>query len=152
MAIKTTKKTQLIYSHGDLCASNILFDVSSRQIKLVDPRGFSDFSETFRPIEYELAKLSHSFLGLYDLIICDAAEILVQEGQTVLQFKLSAERQIMLQNEFLAFLKNKKIDIHLLRLYESTLFFSMIPLHQDHPKRTLAQLARSLECLKLSEE
>ncbi len=54
--------------HGDLCFSNILFDFSLIDIKLIDPRGVLDSKDMIQDIHYDLAKLYHSVTGLYDFI------------------------------------------------------------------------------------
>ena len=52
--------------HGDLCLSNILYCERRGEYFLVDPNGARN-----TPIIYDWAKLSHSILGKYDLIISD---------------------------------------------------------------------------------
>ena len=57
--------------HGDLCFSNILFDSRSERIKVIDPRGlnFESIFSIYGDQKYDLAKLAHSVIGLYDFII-----------------------------------------------------------------------------------
>ncbi len=54
--------------HGDLCFSNILFDTCSDCIKLIDPRASisRDEPRLVGDLRYDLSKLAHSVLGLYD--------------------------------------------------------------------------------------
>ncbi|MDF4350792.1 capsular biosynthesis protein, partial [Vibrio parahaemolyticus] len=57
--------------HGDLCFSNILYDFRAKKIKVIDPRGITPegVKTIYGDLKYDLAKLSHSILGLYDYII-----------------------------------------------------------------------------------
>lgn len=57
--------------HGDFCFSNILYDFVSRSIKVIDPRGLDvDGQESiYGDFRYDVAKLGHSILGMYDYII-----------------------------------------------------------------------------------
>ena len=64
-----TSETGVI--HGDFCLSNILCEPDSNNIKLIDPRGGFSESSCFGPQLYDVAKLGHSLVGRYDLIIAD---------------------------------------------------------------------------------
>lgn len=56
--------------HGDYCFSNILFDSSNYIFRLVDPRGRLDADATiYGDPRYDIAKLRHSVVGLYDFIV-----------------------------------------------------------------------------------
>ena len=57
--------------HGDFCLSNILCEPDSNNIKLIDPRGGFAEASCFGPQLYDIAKLGHSLVGRYDLIIAD---------------------------------------------------------------------------------
>lgn len=61
---------EVCYGHGDLCFSNVLFDNRSELIYLIDPRGyFGKEASTLVPLNYDLFKIAHSYLGNYDQII-----------------------------------------------------------------------------------
>ncbi len=57
--------------HGDFCFSNITYDFAIIRIKTIDPRGLTPNNELtiYGDTQYDIAKLSHSVLGLYDWII-----------------------------------------------------------------------------------
>lgn len=57
--------------HGDFCFSNILYDFRAEEVKTIDPRGMTPNGEQtiYGDIRYDVSKLSHSILGLYDWII-----------------------------------------------------------------------------------
>jgi len=147
--ISTLANKDLYYSHGDLCFSNILFDPHTYAVKFIDPRGYKDsIDETFRPIYYDLAKLSHSFIGLYDLIVYDAVEIQVaQNGDLELNYQIQANQRETLATEFANFVDELGIDLKILRLFEASLFLSMIPLHKESEKRMLCQLIQAIDSL-----
>ena len=54
--------------HGDLHFDNILVDTSNGHFILIDPRGSSFTGEKECDYTYDLAKLWHSFHGLYDFL------------------------------------------------------------------------------------
>jgi Phosphotransferase enzyme family len=132
--------------HGDLCFSNILFDTRSDCIKLIDPRGlnFRDEPRLVGDLRYDLAKLAHSVLGLYDYIVADAFEI---DDGTGLDFRLrihADEDVAAIQKLFAALpLLNGMTARHVAPI-TVLLFLSMLPLHQDAPRRQRAMLANAL--------
>ncbi|ECP3589223.1 hypothetical protein FZH48_26620, partial [Salmonella enterica] len=71
--IKPVCEDDIIITHGDFCFSNILYDFRSQRIKLIDPRGINFYNELsiWGDIRYDLAKLNHSVIGRYDLIIAE---------------------------------------------------------------------------------
>ncbi len=140
---------ELYCGHGDLFFGNMLYDPSKRLLKLVDPKG-GNASLAMMPIWYDLAKLSHSFMGNYDLMIYglitpflnDSLELSLKIRK---EFKKSCQ---LLSNAFSAFLSKRKIDIKRVRLYEGSLFLSMLPLHEEAPLRMSCQLIRAIEIYK----
>ena len=126
-------------SHGDLCFSNILYHRQSQQVKFIDPRGAENREELWMDEYYDIAKLSHSVLGLYDFINHDLADLHLDRG---LHLGLSCETSGLeaLQEIFRAHLFELGFDLRLVRLYEASLFLSMLPLHADVPKKVVAFL------------
>jgi len=57
--------------HGDLCFCNILYDINSQAIKLLDPKGSFGKIGIYGDIKYDIAKLKHYVHGKYDFIIND---------------------------------------------------------------------------------
>jgi dTDP-glucose pyrophosphorylase len=55
--------------HGDLCFSNILFDIRTGVCKLLDPRGRFGAPGLHGDQRYDVAKLHHSIVGLYDHLV-----------------------------------------------------------------------------------
>jgi hypothetical protein len=59
--------------------SNILFDRASRTMKLIDPKGARTEEELWTDPYYDLCKLSHSVLGLYDFFNSGMYELSLDE-------------------------------------------------------------------------
>lgn len=64
--------------HGDLCFSNILYDVSSSVCRLIDPRGSFGTVGIGGDLRYDVAKLWHSIAGGYDFLANDFFNISIQ--------------------------------------------------------------------------
>lgn len=102
-------------SHGDLCFSNTLWLEDKKEIRFVDPRGCLDENSLYMDEYYDLAKLSHSVFGNYEGII---------HGHP--------RKTQDLESIFLSYLEKKEVSFGLLRVYEASLFLSMIPLHSEN--------------------
>jgi hypothetical protein len=133
------------FIHGDLCLSNILYDSRMRSIKLIDPRGIDEDGEKmlFGSQIYDIAKLAHSILGLYDHIIAGQFEMSVEGG--VFSFRIFVADDIEeIQNAF----RNHSIMFgmqpDLIEKILPLLFISMLPLHADSKWRQLALLANAI--------
>ena len=63
--------------HGDFCLSNIFYDFRAENIKLIDPRGLDTKNNftIYGDQRYDLAKLMHSIIGLYDHILANLYRI-----------------------------------------------------------------------------
>lgn len=128
--------------HGDLCFPNILMSENHKFIRLVDPRGkFGDF-DVYGDYRYDLAKLLHSLEGNYDLIIADKFAVNVQG--TSIDYKMPNDFE-KIHGKFFEVFKNQMTNVSALRLIESTLFLSMIPLHEDSLSRQQVMLATGVK-------
>jgi hypothetical protein len=133
------------FIHGDLCFSNILFDFRAGSIKLIDPRGTDADG---RPSahgdrRYEIGKLAHSVLGLYDHIMAGYFELAV-DGQA-LRLRLLAEHSAPLQRLFLATPFAGRLPVAWdCRPLMVVLFLSMLPLHADNALRQQALMANGI--------
>lgn len=150
--IPATDKNQGTLIHGDFCFSNILYDVRAGSVLMIDPRGLdSDGNPTsWGDPRYDIAKLYHSVVGLYDHIIAG-------------NYKLNKNRQLDLSLE----LPGSACDNYLrddflsrkfsgLSPFESAalpisvlLFLSMLPLHSDDLQRQSALLANGMRLFKM---
>ena len=129
--------------HGDLCLPNILVEESRNFIRLVDPRGqFGDF-DIYGDWRYDLAKLLHSLEGGYDFIIRDEFNLSVRG--TTIDYEITADFAEARENFFDVFASQLAENLTAVRLIESTLFLSMIPLHSNSLSRQQIMLATGVE-------
>jgi len=141
--IKSEKMISLI--HGDFCFSNILFDFRKMNIKVIDPRGidFKNNITMYGDYRYDIAKLSHSIIGLYDFII--SGFYTLNSNFYNLNFEIyNNKNSLEIQQYFLnKNINNKKIIDIKSQCLMINLFLSMLPLHNDNKQRQLALLSNS---------
>ncbi len=140
---KTYNKEAYIFSHGDLCFSNILFSPENLDMKLIDPKGYENYG--MRSPYYDMAKLSHSVLGYYDLIINNMVKMdYNDEMQVFLDF---SKHDYIKEYDYLftKLVVKLKLDMRLIRLIESSLFLSMIPFHYENKRKAFMLCLRSVE-------
>lgn len=138
-----TPPVQLV--HGDLCFSNILFDFRTRSIKVIDPRGEDARGNPtlFGDPRYDLAKLYHSVIGMYDSVVANRAGAIVNY-QFVNAGSMASDAQAEIQRLFMeTFLSRNRYgqDQAVIHAISVLLFISMLPLHFDRPKRQQALIA-----------
>ena len=125
------------FIHGDLCFSNIFFDFRRQQIFAIDPRGLDlqGNISTQGPAIYDFAKLYHSAIGCYDLIIAGRYDLDFRDGRTCLGLIYPPNWQDM-ENAFhetFPHLLSDKEDLY--SAFMVQLFLSMLPLHNDNRLR-----------------
>jgi hypothetical protein len=120
-----------ILSHGDLCFSNILWSNDMNIIKFIDPKGFEDM---YLDEYYDIAKLSHSLLGNYDQIVYENYYLDLKN----INIDFYQDQNKYFINIFKNYLQKKDIDYNLLRVYEASIFVSMLPNHIEDDKRIAA--------------
>jgi hypothetical protein len=132
--------------HGDFCFSNLLFDSRADVLKVIDPRGLNAVGEfsLFGDLQYDLAKLNHSVIGLYDYIIAGAYDC-QHKKQLHFKFEIFSDLRIKDIQEVYLLIKMirhlKQVDMMPITIL---LFFSMVPLHSDRPDRQVAFIANAL--------
>lgn len=133
--------------HGDFCFSNILYDFKSKSIKVIDPRGLdSRGNQTiYGDIRYDVAKLAHSVIGLYDFIIGGMFYLEeVSPYEMTISFPTSgllAEiQECFMRTSFAGHTQTELSTVPIVIL----LFLSMLPLHYDDSRRQNAMLANAL--------
>lgn len=130
--------------HGDFCASNILFDPRSRIIKLIDPRGAFGPCGIYGDYRYDLAKLSHSFNGCYELIVSDAFSVICEGNEVSFNLATSDYQRCVADMFNRRSADEYGADLEAVKLLEALLFLSMVPLHADRLDRQLAMLATGI--------
>ena len=141
-------------AHGDLCFSNILYDSRSNALKLLDPRGINARQEasTLGDLRYDVAKFTHSVIGLYDHIV--AGQFTLAESHP-LDFTLEihldgSQRQV--QQGYREHVKLLGLGCDDVLPLVVLLFVSMLPLHADNPARQRALLANALRLYRMWQE
>ena len=133
--------------HGDPCFSNILYDFKSKTIKVIDPRGLDldGNMSIYGDFRYDVGKLAHSIIGMYDYIIGGMYEYKEKSPYDIsLHFEINDDlkqiQQYFCNQKFGGYtideLSTYPVLIHL--------FLSMLPLHNDYPERQKAMLANAL--------
>ena len=135
--------------HGDFCFSNILFDSRSGSIKVIDPRGLNSLSEktNLGDIRYDVAKLAHSVIGLYDFIIAGFFDCSfeIDSSKAKFDFSIYYDKRISnIQEDFLNRNMGTKLCVVDSMPMVVLLFLSMLPLHSDNRARQKALLANAL--------
>ena len=136
----------LVIGHGDLCFSNILYSHETSFMKLIDPKGAAVKEELYTNPYYDLAKLSHSICGGYDYFNSDLFEITVEEDMH-LGVRLDCDNAPY-KAVFEEYLKRYELDARLIRLYEASLFLSMLPLHMDREKKVLGFVLNAISIME----
>ena len=136
----------LCIGHGDFCFSNILYDDDTGIMRLIDPKGALTEADLWTDPYYDIAKLSHSVCGLYDLIT---------SGQYIIELNHSMQFELLLnfnnreyKKLFYSSLERNGFHCGLTRLYEASLFLSMLPLHIDNPHKVFAFLLIALQIIE----
>ncbi len=134
--------------HGDLCFSNILYDLRSRVCKLVDPRGSFGKQGTTGDARYDVAKLYHSVHGQYDFLVNDLFSVKLDGLALDLELRTRpAHEQIRDRFEKVFFAPRGPFAKRDVAIITALLFASMLPLHDDAPRRQLAMYATALKLL-----
>lgn len=134
--LPTTKCSETVL-HGDFCFSNILYDFRAGKVKTIDPRGMTPDGEKtiYGDLRYDLAKLSHSILGLYDWIIAGYFHVEIHNESILLEIaEENSHRET--QQAFIHLVKDEfQITAQNLYAMQIQLFLSMLPLHADDTTR-----------------
>ena len=142
---KKKEELRQVVSHGDLCFSNILYSPETSLMRLIDPRGAEKNEEIYSDPLYDVAKLSHSISGQYDFInsglfvitLDDSMGLKLEMDSDVREYKRIFERK----------LKEAGVDVPTVRLFECSLFLSMLPLHIDRPGKVMAFILNAVKIL-----
>jgi hypothetical protein len=121
-----------VIGHGDPCFANALYNKSTKILKFIDPKGALTEKELWTNPYYDIAKLSHSICGKYDFFNNALFEIAVNNDFTY-------NLQIPVDTNYIEYIEifKKKVqengyDWLTVRIYEVSLFLSMLPLHMDN--------------------
>ncbi len=139
-----------VIGHGDACFANALYNHATRTLKFIDPKGALEKEDLWTDPYYDIAKLSHSICGRYDFFNNGMFDIEISHS---FDYVLN----IPFQNEQYKRIFQKKaedngFDYWSVRLYEASLFLSMLPLHMDDPHKVFGFILNAAEILGEIEE
>lgn len=135
-----------VIGHGDPCFANTMYHKSTRTLKFIDPKGALTENELWTDPYYDIAKLSHSICGCYDFFNNDLFEITIdKQFNTRLHIDFDNSPYVEL---FRKKLEENHYDYRLVRLYEASLFLSMLPLHIDNPHKVYGFILNADSILK----
>lgn len=122
-----------VIGHGDPCFANTLYNKSTQTLKFIDPKGASSEEDLWTNPYYDVAKLSHSVCGRYDFFNNGLYDIHIAEDFTY-------DLEIPFDNSYYKEIFKRKVeengfDYLTVRIYEASLFLSMLPLHIDNPHK-----------------
>jgi len=141
--------------HGDFCLSNILSEPDTNNIKMIDPRGGFDSASCFGPQIYDVAKLGHSLIGRYDLIIADKFILnldRIEESEVSLEILDSAFHS-EIEVEYLTTYLNGHVDTEIAKLLSGLILLSIPGFHLEHSDRAIAMLIQGIKiCNQALEE
>lgn len=129
--------------HGDLCFSNVLYDLRSGVCKLIDPRGSFGPTGIYGDVRYDIAKLWHSLHGHYDFITADLFRVNVDGLAVDLDIRTRPHHDRVRSSFGEVFFP--AFDARDITLITGLIFASLPALHYDHPQRQLALFARGLQ-------
>jgi len=134
--------------HGDYCFSNILYDLNTQIIRLIDPRGSFGKKGIFGDPRYDMAKLRHSVSGMYDFILADLFKLENLDHKNAFRFEVfKPEKQEMLAAYADELMAENGYAIEEIRLIEALLFLSMTPYHAGKEKRQIAMYLTGIRML-----
>jgi hypothetical protein len=125
--------SQIVIGHGDPCFANALYNKSTKTLKFIDPKGAIIEEELWTNPYYDVAKLSHSVCGRYDFFNNALYDIQIDTT-------FSYDLKIPFDNSKYIEIFRRKVgmngfDYRSVRIYEASLFLSMLPLHIDNPHK-----------------
>ena len=128
----------------------MLYSKEINLLRLIDPKGALEEKDLWTNPYYDIAKLSHSVCGNYDFFNTDLYDINITKN-------MNLELKVHFNNEkykeiFKKYLEENGYDYELVRLYESSLFLSMLPLHIDNPHKVLGFILNAINILEELEE
>lgn len=113
------------FMHGDFCFSNIF-----ENMKLIDPRGLIGKNFTsLGDIRYDIAKLRHSAVGLYDFVKSNLFTL--RHSDRLELFIEDPKRYNHFCNLFDKKVRDMGYDVDEIKFIEALLFLTMIPMHKD---------------------
>lgn len=119
--------------HGDLFFGNMLYDINSDILKIIDPRGNFGVDGVYGDIRYDIAKLNHSIVGKYDFIVNGLYAITHQQNNEFEYILYDSEsKHNALEELFKKYVEQNGYNYEEITVITGLLFLSMIPLHKEN--------------------
>ena len=135
-----------VIGHGDVFFANMLYSKEVNLLRLIDPKGALEEKDLWTDPYYDIAKLSHSICGNYDFF--NVAEYDIELNKNM-KFDLNIHSDNKPYKEiFKQYLTNNGFDYTLVRIYEASLFLSMLPLHIDNTHKVFGFLLNAINILE----
>lgn len=126
--------------HGDMVFSNILYNIATNDIKLIDPRGNFCNNIIYGDTRYDIAKLAQCIIGDYDYIVNDLFT-LTPNGYSVYMSKTPELKDILFS--FIT----KEYDRKDIMFLTAIQFMTMIPLHKENKNHQKMMRYKAIELL-----
>jgi dTDP-glucose pyrophosphorylase len=129
--------------HGDLCFSNILYDVRTGACKLIDPRGSFGSAGVYGDQRYDVAKIHHSVIGGYDHFGAGLFRLKVTGATVTLDVHMNPaqqEIQNIYERNMLSNWNTQEIE-----LITGLMFAGLPALHTESADRQIAFYVRAVE-------
>lgn len=137
---------ELVIGHGDPCFANTLYNKSTKTLKFIDPKGAIEEKDLWTNAYYDVAKLSHSVCGRYDFFNNALFDIKIDiDFNYNLEIPFDNSRYIEI---FKHKVEENGFNYLLVRVYEASLFLSMLPLHIDNPHKVFGFILNVNNILK----
>ncbi len=144
--LNSQKDFRSVIGHGDVFFANMLYSKETNLLRLIDPKGALEEKDLWTDPYYDIAKLSHSVCGNYDFFNTGSYDITLDKS---MHFSLNIHTDNTKYVEvFKKYLQENGYDYTLTRLYESSLFLSMLPLHIDNPHKVFGFILNAINILK----
>ncbi len=143
---RTDYPAEMVIGHGDPCFANALYNKSTKTLKFIDPKGALTEEELWTHPYYDVAKLSHSVCGKYDFFNNALFDIRIDAS-----FDFSLEipfRDAGYTETFRRKAEENGFDFLSVRIYEASLFLSMLPLHIDNPHKVFGLILNAGNILR----
>lgn len=136
--IRPTTVDDISIWHGDFFFGNILFDFRAGRIKVIDPRGgdTDDENMIYGDHRYDIAKLAHSIVGGYDVILAGRCTLI---EKSIGSYEFSRNYS-PIQSGVVDLFRNIEFDgvrvwNREIAAMTALLFLTMLPLHSEDTLR-----------------
>jgi hypothetical protein len=138
-------KNDFCIMHGDLCFNNILYDIYSHIIRVIDARGsFGELKGIYGDRKYDVAKLTHSVIGQYDYIVNNIFKVKIEDNK-IFYWIPRRKNYEYLKNLNLKLIEKYNYSYDDIIFLVGLIFVSMTPLHNDNIDRQIVMYAHGIK-------